>query len=175
MKYRELYDEYADLLVQETVLRQEMHGIPKGYLVTKKIAGKEYLYLQYSAQGKKKSEYVREEDWTRIKAAVARREPAKEELNTLHREKTRLEQAARILDANLYRTFMFLKQCAEMDALPMEKRSDALAFARAMTALEGLAAKEETEQNLLLWARGEKKFADFYMKSLQSYRIVEAM
>ena len=32
-----------------------MHGIPKGYLVTKKIAGKEYLYLQYTAQGKRKA------------------------------------------------------------------------------------------------------------------------
>ena len=30
MKYRELYDEYADLLARETVLRQEMHGIPEG-------------------------------------------------------------------------------------------------------------------------------------------------
>ena len=37
MKYRELYDEYADLLARENVLRQEMHGIPKEYLVTKKI------------------------------------------------------------------------------------------------------------------------------------------
>ena len=37
MKYRELYDEYTDLFVRETVLRQEMYGIPKGYLVTKKI------------------------------------------------------------------------------------------------------------------------------------------
>ena len=83
MKYRELHEEYADLLARETVLRQEMHGIPKGYLVTKKIAGKEYLY----------------------------------------------------------RTFVFLKQCAEMDALPMEKRKDALSFARAMTALEGLVAR----------------------------------
>ena len=175
MKYRELYDEYRELLAHETKLRQEMHRIPKGYLVTKKIAGKEYLYLQYTAQGKKKSEYIHEDDWTWIKAAIARREPAKEEMAILRREQIRLESAARILDTNLYRTFMFLKQCAEMDALPMEKRLDALSFARAMTALEGLSAREETEQNLLLWAKGEKKFADFYMKSLQSYRVVEGM
>ena len=45
-----------------------------------------------------------------------------------------------------------------------EKRNDALSFAKAMTALEGLAAKEETEQNLLLWARGEKKFKDIVFK-----------
>ena len=175
MKYRELYDEYRELLAHETKLRQEMHRIPKGYLVTKKIAGKEYLYLQYTAQGKKKSEYIHEDDWTWIKAAIARREPAKEEMDILRREQIRLESAARILDTNLYRTFMFLKQCAEMDSLPMEKRQDALSFARAMTALEGLSAREETEQNLLLWAKGEKKFADFYMKSLQSYRVVEGM
>ena len=175
MKYRELYDEYRELLVYETKLRQEMHRIPKGYLVTKKIAGKEYLYLQYTAQGKKKSEYIHEEDWTWIKAAIARREPAKEEMDILRREQIRLESAAKILDSNLYRTFVFLKQCAEMDALPMEKRLDALSFARAMTALEGLSAREETEQNLLLWAKGEKKFTDFYMKSLQSYRVLEGM
>lgn len=175
MKYRELYDEYRELLAHETKLRQELHRIPKGYLVTKKIAGKEYLYLQYTAQGKKKSEYVHEEDWTWIKAAIARREPAKEEMDVLRREQIRLESAAKILDTNLYRTFMFLKQCAEMDALPMEKRLDALSFARAMTALEGLSAREETEQNLLLWAKGEKKFTDFYMKSLQSYRVLEGM
>ena len=175
MKYRELYDEYRELLAHETKLRQEMHRIPKGYLVTKKIAGKEYMYLQYTAQGKKKSEYIHEDDWTWIKAAIARREPAKEEMDILRREKIRLESAARILDTNLYRTFMFLKQCAEMDALPMEKRQDALSFARAMTALEGLSAREETEQNLLLWAKGEKKFTDFYMKSLQSYRVLEGL
>lgn len=175
MKYRELYDEYRELLAYETKLRQEMHRIPKGYLVTKRIAGKEYLYLQYTAQGKKKSEYIHEEDWTWIKAAIARREPAREEMDTLRREQTRLENAAKILDSNLYRTFVFLKQCAEMDSLPMEKRQDALSFARAMTALEGLSAREETEQNLLLWAKGEKKFADFYMKSLQSYRVLEGM
>lgn len=175
MKYRELYDEYRELLAYETKLRQEMHRIPKGYLVTKKIAGKEYLYLQYTAQGKKKSEYIHEEDWPWIKAAIARREPAREEMDTLRREQARLESAAKILDTNLYRTFVFLKQCVEMDALPMEKRQDALSFARAMTALEGLSAREETEQNLLLWAKGEKKFADFYMKSLQSYRVVEGM
>lgn len=147
----------------------------KGYLVTKKIAGKDYLYLQYTTQGKKKSEYVREEDWPRVKAAIARRASVKEEMDALHREQIRLESAARILDANLYRAFVFLKQCAEMDALPMERRNDALSFARAMTALEGLAAREETEQNLLLWARGEKQFADFYMKSLQAYRVLEVM
>ena len=175
MKYHELLAEYKELLAEDVRLRQEMHLIPKGYLVTKKIAGKEYLYLQYTVQGKKKSEYVREEDALQIRSAIARREPVKAEIDTLRRDQNRLESSAKILDSNLYRTFIFLKQCAEMDAMPLEKRFGALSFARAMTALEGLSAKDETEQNLLLWAKGEKMFSDFYMKSLQSYRVVEGM
>ena len=175
MKYHELLVEYKELLAEDVRLRQEMNLIPKGYLVTKKIAGKEYLYLQYTVQGKKKSEYVREEDALQIRSAIARREPVKGEIDILHREQNRLECAAKLLDINLYRTFIFLKQCADMDAMPKEKRFGALSFARAMTALEGLSAKDETEQNLLLWAKGQKLFSDFYMKSLQSYRVVEGM
>ena len=175
MKYHELLVEYKELLAEDIRLRQEMHLIPKGYLVTKKIAGKDYLYLQYTVQGKKKNEYVREEDVQRIKSAIARRDPVKVEMDMLRREQNRLESAAKILDSNLYRTFIFLKQCADMDAMPLEKRSGALSFARAMTALEGLSAKDETEQNLLLWAKGQKPFSDFYMKSLQSYRVFGGM
>ena len=175
MKYHELLVEYKKLLADDVRLRQEMYLIPKGYLVTKKLAGKDYLYLQYTVQGKKKSEYVREEDVQRIKSAIARREPVKGEIDILRREQNRLESAAKILDSNLYRTFIFLKQCADMDAMPIEKRFGALSFARAMTALEGLSAKDDTEQNLLLWAKGQKLFSDFYMQSLQSYRVVEGM
>ena len=84
-----------------------------------------------------------------------------------------METAAKNFDRNQYHISFFLQQCAEMDALPIEKRKDALAFARAMTALEGLPAKEETEKNLQLWARGEKKFADFYMEVLQGYSVID--
>ena len=84
-----------------------------------------------------------------------------------------MESIAKDFDSNQYRISFFLQQCAEMDALPIEKRKDALAFAKAMTALEGLPAKEETEKNLQLWAKGEKRFADFYMKVLQGYSVIE--
>ena len=77
-------------------------------------------------------------------------------------------------DGNQSCISFFLQQCAEMDAMPMEKRQEALSFAKAMTALEGLPAKEETEKNLQLWAKGEKRFVDFYMKSLQFYSIIDS-
>ena len=174
MKYHELLVEYKELLTQNVRLQQEMHLIPKGYLVTKKIAGKEYLYLQYTVQGKKKSEYVREEDAQRIKSAIARRDPVKAEMDILRREQYRLESAAKILDSNLYRTFIFLKQCAEMDAMPIAKRKEALSFASAMTSLEGIPAQKDTDMNLKAWATGDKSFADFYIPTLQRYGVMEA-
>lgn len=84
-----------------------------------------------------------------------------------------MESADEYFVSNQSRMSFFLQQCAEMDALPLEKREDALAFAKAMTALEGLPAKEETEKNLQLWAKGEKRFADFYMEVLQGYSVIE--
>ena len=85
-----------------------------------------------------------------------------------------MESSAKYFDSNQSRISFFLQQCAEMDAVPIEKRQNALSFAKAMAALEGLPAKEETEKNLQLWAKGEKRFVDFYMKSLQSYSIIDS-
>lgn len=54
MKYQEVYHEYTAFLNQQTQLRQRLNGIPKGYITVKRIAGKEYYYLQYTSFGKKK-------------------------------------------------------------------------------------------------------------------------
>lgn len=175
MRYFELLNEYKDLLHADVQLRTQLQAIPKGYVTTKRIAGKDYYYLQYSDQGKKKSEYLREEDVESVRHAVAQREPLKRQLEELRKDQLRLESAARILDAGLYRTFLFLKQCAEMDALPVVKRQEALLFSDAMTALEGLCAKPETDKSLRLWARGEGSYTDIYMKALVHYQVVEGM
>ena len=175
MRYVELLNEYKDLLFEDIRLRTQLQTIPKGYVTTKKIAGKDYFYLQHSVQGKKKSEYLRDEDVLSVRHAIARREPLKAQMEEVRKDQLRLESAARILDAGLYRTFLFLKQCAEMDALPVSKRQEALLFAGAMTALEGLRAKPETDKCLQLWARGEGSYMDIYMKALVQYRVVEGM
>ena len=175
MRYFELLKEYKDLLHADVQLRTQLQAIPKGYVTTKKIAGKDYCYLQYTVQGKKKSEYLREEDVASIRHAIAQREPLKEQAEKVRKDQLRLERAARILDAGLYRTFLFLKQCAEMDALSVVKRQGALLFSDAMTALEGLCAKPETDKSLRLWARGEGSYTDIYMKALVHYQVVEGM
>ena len=173
MKYRELFDEYVQLLQESTTLRSQLLQIPKGYLVTKKISGKDYHYLQYTTFGKKKSEYLRETEVDTIRKKLLHREFLSEEFEKNNANLDRLEKAVMILDKQLSRTFFYLRQCAEMDALPISKRDKALSFARAMTSLEGLPAREITEENLKLWAKGEKSFADFYLPALQDYRVME--
>lgn len=173
MQYQELYNEYNMLLHCQIELRRQVEITPKGYVTTKKISGKEYYYLQYTAFGKKKSEYLRESEVESVRGKLFDRETLIKELKESNANLDRLERAAKILDEQLSRTFFYLRQCADMDALPVPKREKVLSFARAMTSLEGLPAKETTEENLRLWAKGEKSFADFYLPALQDYRVME--
>lgn len=173
MKYQELYNEYTTLLYCQSVLQQQLQLLPKGYITTKRIAGYEYYYLQYNSFGKKKSEYLRESEVETVRKKLSLREALCEELEANNANLDRLEKAVKILDEQLSRSFFHLRQCADMDALPISKRDKALSFARAMTSLEGLPAREATEENLQLWAKGEKSFADFYLPALQNYRIME--
>lgn len=173
MKYRELFDEYVQLLQEGTILRSQLLQIPKGYLVTKKISGKEYTYLQHTTMKKKKSDYIPAEALPRLRVLLAQREPLTARLEENQKEQARLESAVKILDAELSRTFFYLKQSADMDALPLSKRETALQFAGAMTALEGLSSHEETKAALHRWAKGQCRFTDIYMDTLQHYGITE--
>ena len=173
MKYQELYSEYISFLHCKSELKKQVESIPKGYITVKKISGKEYHYLQYTFFGKKKSEYLRDSEVASVREKLSDRETMIKELEENNANLDRLEKAAKILDTQLSRTFFYLRQCADMDALPISKRDKALSFARAMTSLEGLPARETTEENLQLWAKGEKSFADFYLPALQDYRVME--
>ena len=173
MKYLELYNEYTALLHSQTELRRQIQTISKGYITTKKISGKEYSYLQYTSFGQKKSEYIQESEVEAVREKLSLRDILCKKIKDNQTNLGRLERAAEILDEQLSRSFFYLRQCADMDALPISKRDKALSFARAMTSLEGLPAKEATEENLQLWAKGEKSFADFYLSALQDYRVME--
>ena len=173
MKYQEIYNEYVTLLYRQTDARQKLQAIPKGYITIKKISGKEYHYLQCTHLRKKKSEYLRESEVETVREKLAIRDTLCKEIEDNQTNLGRLERAAKILDKQLSRSFFYLRQCADMDALPISKREKALSFARAITSLEGLPTKEATEENLQLWAKGEKSFADFYLPALQDYHVME--
>lgn len=174
MKYQEIYDEYTSLINNYSKIRFELQSLPKGSIVKKNIANKEYHYLQYTSYGKKRTEYVRESEVERLSLKLIRRDDLCEKIEQITTDMLRLEQAAKILDHNLSRAFYFMRQCAEMDAMPIAKRTEALSFASAMTSLEGVPAQKETDKNLRAWAAGEKAFKDFYIPTLQRYGVVEA-
>ena len=78
----------------------------------------------------------------------------------------KLENMAKAMDKSLSFKFQLLRQCADMDSLPLEKRGEALAFARAMTALEGTSTCEEVESGLAAWIIGQKSFFEVYIPVL---------
>lgn len=173
MRYLELYNEYTSLLKRQSEARRQLQSIPRGNITVKRISGKEYHYLQYTHLGKKKCQYLRETEVDSIREALTLRETLCQEIEETSFALDRLERAVKILDETMSRMFWFLRQCADMDALPISKRSKALSFARAITALEGLPAQDKTEENLKLWAQGNISFADFYLPALQNYQVME--
>lgn len=175
LKYQELYMDYQRLLDEDLRLCTELAELPAGHLTTKRISGKEYHYLQYSVDGKKKSVYVKAEQLAQTREQLALRAQKASRLTEVRAEQERLESAVRILDGALSRLFFQLKHSAKMDALPLPQRKKALSFASAMTALEGLPARAQTDALLEQWTRGEASFRDYYLSTLRDYRLLEVL
>lgn len=97
----------------------------------------------------------------------------RKEITQIDARLEQLEQVAQILDVQMSRSFFFLRQCANMDALPLSKRPEALAFANAMTALRGLPVSDEVNRGLDAWAAGKLKYKEVYFPFLQRYHVLE--
>ena len=173
MKYQELYDDYVNLLQDYSEMRLELAALPTGGIAKKRITGKEYWYLQYTKFGKKHTEYLHEQKVEQVQAKLSRANQLRKEIKQVDARLEQLEQAVQILDTQMSRSFFFLRQCANMDALPLSKRSEALAFANAMTALEGLPVSDEVNRGLDAWASGELKYKEVYFPFLQRYHVLE--
>ena len=79
----------------------------------------------------------------------------------------------KILDKDLYSSFISLKRCEMMDSLPLEMREKSLEFANAIAAIEGLPVSKETENSLSMWVKGQRSFKEGYISTLKKYRIIE--
>ena len=60
-------------------LIEELNTLPKGYISTKKIHGKNYSYLQYDENGKLKSLYIRASEADSVREGLARRKEIEQE------------------------------------------------------------------------------------------------
>lgn len=66
-------EEKERLLRMQKAMEKELEALPKGYLSKKKIAGKEYYYLQHREGSKMKGSFVPAADVDNIRAQVDRR------------------------------------------------------------------------------------------------------
>ena len=173
MKYKELYDEYTDLLSKKSDYWATLSALKEGYISTKTISGKQYSYLQKKIDGKINSEYIKEDILTQVKAELQRRAEIGQAINRTDEQLDRLETAVNLLDKSLHHNLINLRRCSSMDSMPVEKRKKSLEFGNAMTALEGIPASEDTEKTLSLWAVGQYSFKDGYLQTLAKYHLIE--
>jgi hypothetical protein len=173
MAYQELYNEYIALLGDKATCHKALATLKAGYISIKTIAGKKYAYLQYRVDGKLLCEYIRKDDLANIRVELAERARVLEKMRDIDARLKKIEAAAAILDNSLSRKMLTLRRCAIMEALPFAERKKSLAFGRAITALEGVAASAETEKNLYNWAKGEASFQESYLRTLRAYHLAE--
>ena len=173
MKYRELYEEYSLLLSEKSNCIKMSSKLKEGYISTKNISGKKYYYLQKKIDGNISSAYIKAEELPQVKSELEKRDEINQEINLINEQLNKLEAAASILDKALYHKLIILKRCSLMDSMPVAMRKKSLEFGNAMTALEGIPASEDTENNLSLWAAGNYSFKDSYLQTLAKYRLIE--
>lgn len=173
MKYKELYDEYNDLLSQKDGYLRTASSLKDGYISTKTISGKRYSYLQKRVDGKLNSEYIREDALPQVKSELQRRVEIGTAVDRIEEQLNRLETAVKVLDKALHHKLVVLRRCSVMDIMPMSMRKRSLEFGNAMTALEGIPASGDTETMLSLWAAGQQSFRDGYLQTLSKYHLIE--
>lgn len=173
MRYQELYNRYNEILNKKFNLQNRLNTLAEGYISTKTISGKQYYYLQKKTNGKLKSEYIKTELLENIESQLEVRKQTEKEINNINVELDKIEAASAILSLGLLQKIKILKQSSQMDILPLSSRKNALNFADAMTALEGIPASNDTNANLSKWADGLMSFKDIYMQTLEKYNMIE--
>jgi len=171
LKYREIDTNYALLLRQAAQKQRALADLPDGYISRKNINGKSYPYLQKRVNGKTQSRYIKADALADLTAGLVRRKSLTAEIAAIHAELQRLEEAAKILDGGLYRQIQMRKCSAAVDSIPLQRRAQALSFADALTALEGIPASDETEKQLLAWSAGQQSFGETYAQVLRRYNL----
>ena len=68
---------------------------------------------------------MREQDVSFVQSQLSLAEELRQNIQQIDAHLQRLEAAVKILDAQMSRSFVYLRQCADMDALPVSKRTDA--------------------------------------------------
>ena len=173
MKYTELYQEYVLLTNKKLQISSQINQLSFGYISTKTIRGKKQHYLQCRENGKMKSLYIKAGELENINRQLMQRTNLQTEITKIEKDLTRLEKGIEIISPTLSQRIWFYKQGVATDNLTLDERKESMAFAEAITALEGLPSSQDLDEFLSDWVNGKGSFTDFYLSLLERHNIIE--
>ena len=161
--------EYRALIDRKQMLEEKLSSLPVGYISKKVIKGKTQHYLQRREGNKIVSSYVHGEQLEDVSDALERRKTIIEELTDISKRLRQLEQAAELIDQNLFCNLMMYKLSSGMDSLSAEEKEVCSSFGHAMNAIEGVAVSKETGEEIEAWKNGKQSFLTVFENTLRRY------
>lgn len=170
--YKTLITEYQSVLERIRHIEQQLQELPSGYISTKKINGRVYHYYQRRIQDKIVSKYLPDDKTDSMMLQIKLRKAYHAELKNLTKSKKAIESIASKLNRGLLSYFRLLDAAIGMDSLTKKERYESLTFADAMTAVEGVPASRETDNELTLWAESKQTYQDACIHILKQCGVV---
>lgn len=87
-----LKEELDRLDRQQVAYERDLQALPKGYISKKKIAGKEYCYLQHRDGGKVVGKYIAADELPKLEAQVQRRKQLEASLRRVKADQKKLRK-----------------------------------------------------------------------------------
>lgn len=161
--------EYRMLINKKQQKENEMLSLPVGYISKKTIKGNTQYYLQRRDGAKIIGSYVRCDEVEEISKKIEKRKGILQELSEINNRLSQLEQAAKLIDKNLFCHLTMYKLSAGMDSLSLEEKESCSSFAYAMNAIEGVAVSKETGAEIDAWKNGTQTFLSVFENALKRY------
>ena len=161
--------EYTDLAEKMTKIETTLPKLTKGYISYKSIGNGVYPYLQKREGDKITSRFLSAHEADSFKADINLRKEYEAELLRIRQRIKDLEQAAKLINRDLYRQLLMIKLCIGMDELSGETKAVCASFATAMNAVEGFPASKSTVSNMEAWQNGEMAFSAVFASVINKY------
>ncbi len=161
--------EYHMLINKKQQIEEEILSLPVGYISKKVIKGNTQYYLQRRDGAKIVSSYLRCDELGEILNKIEKRKIIIEELSEIKNRLSQLEQAAKLIDKNLFCHLTMYKLSSGMDSLSLKEKETCSSFAYAMNAIEGVPVSKETGAEIDAWKNGTQTFLSVFENTLKRY------
>lgn len=157
------------LVERKAHIEKEMQTMPIGYISKKTIKGKSQNYLQRREGNRIVGKYISADELEDMVAKIERRKTCAREILEIEERMVQLEEAARLIDKNLFCQLMVYKLSSGMDLLDADEKERCSSFGHAMNAIEGVPISKETHIQIEQWKNGEKTYLSVFESTLKRY------